>query len=270
MTVTPLKILPVFLIAFPAFLANAQSATLQPKFEVASVKRAERCQFDTSLDPGALALRGVPLSVVLMQAFQVRMDQIEGPSWLATDCFEISAKIPEGSTREQLPAMLQALLAERFKLLAHAENRLRSSYGLVPDKGGPKLTPEDAKTNFMGKLPRGSILFGFAGHGRLKGVMTMAALARYLSSRGYGPVTDLTGLTGTYRIDLSWAPDPAFEPRALDAGTPAAAPKDDGPAAADADLFTALRESLGLKLERRTVPIEIVVVERIERVPAEN
>src|SRR5450759_3758457 len=98
-------------------IANAQNAPIQPKFEVASVKRTDRCfSGNSSIDPGSVTLKGVPLKGVLMEAFKVKMEQIEGPSWLATDCIEISAKIPEGAGKDQLPAMLQALLTERFKL----------------------------------------------------------------------------------------------------------------------------------------------------------
>ena len=160
-----------------------------------------------------------------MEAFKVKMDQIEGPSWLETDCFEISAKIPEGATSEQLPAMLQALLAERFKLAAHKEDRPRSGYALVVDKGGPKFKEDDPKTNFMGHGPAGMMVVGAFGHGRLKGVMTMATLAANLSTQGYGPVQDATGLNGKYDIDLSWAPDRAFEPRAGDATASAPRPQ---------------------------------------------
>src|SRR5450759_2053429 len=88
----------------------AKNAPDQPKFEVASVKRADRCEFRTSIDPGSVTLKGLPLKVVLMEAFKVKLDDIEGPSWLESDCFEISAKMPEGATRDQLPAMLQACL----------------------------------------------------------------------------------------------------------------------------------------------------------------
>src|SRR3954453_9444133 len=102
----------LFLIA--ANVANAQG---QPKFEVASVKRTERCfTGNSAIDPGSVTLKGLPLKGVLMEAFKVKMDQIEGPSWMDTECFEISAKIPQGVAADQLPAMLQALLAERFKL----------------------------------------------------------------------------------------------------------------------------------------------------------
>ena len=253
-------------------IANAQNAPIQPKFEVASVKRTDRCfSGNSSIDPGSVTLKGVPLKGVLMEAFKVKMEQIEGPSWLETDCIEISAKIPEGAGKDQLPAMLQALLTERFKLVAHKEDRPRSGYALVVDKGGPKFKEDDPKTNFMGKDARpGLTLYGAFGHGRLKGVMTMAKLVSSLSTQGYGPVQDATGLTGSYDIDLTWAPDKAFEPGAVDATASAATPPGADIPAPEAHLFTALRESLGLKLERRNMQVQFVVIDHIERIPTEN
>ena len=115
----------------------AQNAPNQPKFEVASVKRVEGGDIKTSLDPldpGILTLKGLPLKVALSQAFQVPMDQITGPAWLDEDCFDIIAKMPEGATKDQMPAMLQALLAERFKLAAHKESHPRPGYAMVVDK----------------------------------------------------------------------------------------------------------------------------------------
>ena len=262
----------LFLIAVPATcVANAQNAPIQPKFEVASVKRTDRCfTGNSSIDPGSVTLKGVPLKGVLMEAFKVKMEQIEGPSWLETDCFEISAKLPKGATKDQLPAMLHALLTERFKLVAHKEDRSRSGYALVVDKGGPKVKEDDPKANFMGSHS-GQLFVGAAGYGRLKGVMPMATLARSLSTRGYGPVQDLTGLTGNYDVDLSWAPNPDFEPMGSGAAVSAATPPSaDSPAAPEADLFTALRESLGLKLERRQMQVQFLVVDHIERIPTEN
>jgi uncharacterized protein (TIGR03435 family) len=265
------KIFFLSLIAFSATcIANAQDAPIQPKFEVASIKRADQCGGRNSIDPGSVAFRGVPLKGVLMEAFKVKMEQIEGPSWLETDCFDISAKIPDGATRDQLPAMLQALLAERFKLAAHKKDRPRSGYELVVDKGGPKFKEDDPNTNFMGPGRSGMMLFGAFGHGRLKGVMTMATLASNLARQGYGPVQDATGLTGKYDIDLTWTPDKAFQPRAVDAVASAAtAPGADTPSP-EANLFTALRESLGLKLERRNMQVQFVVIDYIERIPTEN
>jgi uncharacterized protein (TIGR03435 family) len=252
-------------------IANAQKAPLQPRFEVASVKRTDRCGGGgRSLDPGSVALNGMPLKPVLMEAFQVKIDQIEGPSWLETDCFDISAKIPEGVPRDQLPAMLQALLTERFKLVAHKEDRSRSGYVLVVDKGGPKLKDDDPNAHFMGGGRPGLTLYGAFGHGRLKGVMTMARLASNLSSQGYGPVQDETGLTGNYDIDLTWTPDQTLAPRAGDATASAAPPPAADIPTPEADLFTVLRQSLGLKLERRNVQVQFVVIDHIERIPTEN
>ncbi len=176
-----------------------------------------------------------------------------------------------GATRDQLPAMLQALAAERFKLVAHKEDRTRSGYALVVDKGGPKFKEDEAKANFM-RSPDGRQLmaFGFAGHGLLKGVMTMATLASNLSRQGYGPVEDATGLTGKYDIDLTWTPDKGFEPGAVDAPAAAGAPPGADIPAPEASLFTALRESLGLKLERRSVQVQFLVIDHIERTPTAN
>ena len=257
----------LFLGAVPAaWVVNAQNALVPVKFEVASVKRTERCfTGNSSLDPGSVTLKGLPLKAVLMEAYKVKMEQIEGPSWLDTDCFEISAKIPQGASSDQVPSMLQSLLAERFKLVARKEDRPRSGYALVVDKGGPKFKEDDPKTEFMGKNPKpGLTLYGAFGHGRLKGVMTMAKLVSNLSTQGYGPVEDATGLTGKYDIDLTWTPDKPLAPAPVDATPPADAP------APETSLFTALRESLGLKLERRTVQVRFLVIDRIEKVPTAN
>ena len=197
----------------------------------------------------------------------MRINQIEGPSWLETDCFDISAKLPDGATRDQLPAMLYALLTERFKLVAHKEDRSRSGYALVVDKGGPKFKEDDPNANFMGPGHSGTMFFGANGHGALKGAMTMKTLASNLSSQGYGPVQDATGLTGKYDIDLAWTPDAAFAPRDPTAATPSGG---DIPAPEGPSLFTALRKSLGLRMERRDVQFQSVVIDHIERIPSEN
>ena len=92
--------------------------------------------------PWSVELKGLPLKPILAEAFHVKIDQIVGPSWLDEECFDIIAKVPEGATSEQRPAMFQALLAERFKLAAHKEDRPSNVYALVVDKGGPKVRPE--------------------------------------------------------------------------------------------------------------------------------
>ena len=249
----------------------AQNAPDPPKFEAASVKRTDQCIIDNSIGPGTVVLKGDPLKPILVEAFKVSKDQIAGPSWLDEDCFEIFGKMPEGATRDQLPAMLQALLAERFKLAAHKEDRPSQVYALVVDKNGPKFKESASSSSFMGAHPGATTFRAGLGASGFKGSMTMATLARHLSGKGYGPVQDFTGLTGKYDIDLSWAPDRAFEPLGEFAGANAAAhPNADLPPAPTADLFAAIRESLGLRLERRKEPVEVLVIDHIERVPTGN
>jgi len=196
-----------------AFAASDQGAAAQPKFEVASVKRTNDCfEGPRHIGPGSVSLGGLPLKFVLMEAFQVKTDEIQGPAWLDTDCFDIDAKLPADGNMGQIPAMLQALLTERFKLAAHSEDRTRAGYALVVDKGGPKVKEDDPKADFMGKGRPGLMAFGVGSRGLLKGAMTMAGLAADLSHEGYGPVQDETGLTGKYDIDLSWARDPDLAP----------------------------------------------------------
>ncbi len=233
----------------------------QPKFETASVKTIDRCVFQNSVDPGMVALNGDPLSVLLTEAFKMKRDQIIGPSWLDTDCITVNAKMPEGATKDQLPEMFHELLIERFKLASHTETRLRSGYALVLDKNGPKLTESDPNSP-SARLHAGQVMFGFAAHPRIKGAMTIGSLSHQLSNKLEAPVQDLTGLSGIYDIDLSWAPD-HLGPSAQDAGASI-------PSAAENDVFAAVRESLGLRLERRKLQVEVVVIDHIERVPTPN
>jgi uncharacterized protein (TIGR03435 family) len=250
----------------------AQIAADQPKFEVASVKRTDRGIIKNSLGPGTVTLKGDPLKIVLMEAFKVKTYQIVGPSWLDEDCFEIVAKMPEGATSDQIPAMLQALLVERFKLAAHKEDRPSPVYALVVEKSGPKF--QEASTNFRGMGPRPGLMFFRVGTARgFKGSMTMATLARFLANSLDRPVQDFTGLTGTYDIDLSWAPDPTIDRPSPFSEATRAASADAGadlPAAPTATVFTAIRDSLGLRLEPRHGQVEMLVIDHVERVPTEN
>lgn len=266
-------------IALSAICAIAAlTAADQPKFEVASVKRTDRGIIKNSLGPGTVTLKGDPLKIVLMEAFKVKSYQIEGPSWLDEDCFDIVAKMPEGATSDQIPAMLQALLVERFKLAAHKEDRPRPVYALVVGKGGPKFqeaSTNEASTNFRRMGPRPGLMFFRVGPDArgFKGSMTMATLARFLANSLDRPVQDFTGLTGTYDIDLSWAPDPVLDRPSPFSEATRAASADAGidlPAAPTATVFNAIRDSLGLRLEPRKEPVEMLVIDHVERVPIEN
>jgi uncharacterized protein (TIGR03435 family) len=232
--------LPIIVCAIAAVHAEDQ-----PKFEEASVKRIDQGMIHNVLGPGTVILRGDPLRIILTLAFNMKTYQITGPAWLDEDCFEIVATMPSGASTDQIPAMLQVLLAERFKLAAHKEDRPRPVYALVVDRNGPKF--KEANFKRFG-LRAGQVMFNFNGTQGFKGPMTMAKVALFLSNKLDRSVQDSTGLQGTYDIDLSWSPpdDPSL------------------------DVFTAIKESLGLKLEPQTAPLQMLVIDRIERTPTAN
>ena len=225
---------------------------------------------ENSVDPGLITLNGDPLKVVLAEAFKVKMDQIVGgPSWLDSDCFVVIAKVPEGAAKDQVPAMFQSLLAERFKLAAHKETHSRPGYVLAVDKNGLRFKESDSSS---AGAHAGSVTFGGApGVFSIRGSMSMTALARFLSNRLSAPVADLTGLKETYDIDVSWTPDPAFERvrPVTESSRPRPANADSG-LQGKGDIFTALHDVLGLRLERRKVEVETVVIDHIERIPTGN
>jgi uncharacterized protein (TIGR03435 family) len=215
-----------------ACLALLQS----PAFEVASIRPVA-----DSLSPGFSMER------LLRRAYRVEAYQLVGPSWMAAERYSIQVKPPEGTTRDQYPQMWQTLLAERFLLRAHRETRELAVYALVVGKKGARMksgvpTEEDAACS---NPPGGHLDCGNA---------TMEDLAAYLnaiSTMGIDlPVVDRTGLTGRYSFALQWhtARNPA------------------GP---EESIFVSIA-NLGLRLERRKVPMEVVVVDHLERRPTEN
>jgi uncharacterized protein (TIGR03435 family) len=238
------------------------------QFEVASVKPNAECVIETSVSPGGVALKGVPMKILLMEAFKVGADRINGPSWIESVCFDVFARLPQGGSTAQIPLALQALLADRFKLNARKEGRPGTGYSLVVDKNGPKMKESTESSNFMRGRAPSALALQRDGAG-IKGAMSIELLVKYLSRAGYGPVEDATGLKGKYEVDLSWVADPAIGSRS------GAVRADGAPAIAEAsaptaDLFSAVRQSLGLRLEPHKATIEFLVIERLERVPTEN
>jgi uncharacterized protein (TIGR03435 family) len=187
-----------------------------------------------------------------------------GPSWIRSERFEIQALMPAGSpiyTLDQfmkgdapkLEQMLQAMLAERFKLTVHQETKEVPAYALVPGKGGPKLTRPAAedKTNFGMRRqadPNGQISNKIVGR---KTELRDFAFLLLLTTRR--PVIDRTGLTGEFNFDLEFAPFDSADPAESSAPS----------------LFTALQEQLGLRLENTKAPLDGLVIDHAER-PSDN
>ena len=128
------------------FLSATMYAYQKPSFEVASIKPAAppepgRIRIGMQVDGGMLRYTNVSLMEVVRNAYHVKEFQIEGPDWLSTARFDITAKLPEGAKQDQVPEMLQSLLEERFKIATHSDTKEHAIYALVVGKSGPKLTP---------------------------------------------------------------------------------------------------------------------------------
>ncbi len=240
-----------FLLACAAIALLTPSLPAQPPaFEVASIKPAPPptgpgISVHTSSDQGRVTMSNVSLRDVLLQAYKIRGQQLSTPDWMDNTRFDIVAKIPADATKEQVPAMLQTLLADRFRLVLHKESKIMPVYALVPTKSGPKLHPVDGE--------HGLHTNGTKAGTTMKGEVSMATLAEALSRNLDRPVVDMTGIPGAFEIEMSWRPDDA----------PADA--SDSPS-----LFTALQETMGLKLEARKAPLDYLVVDHAEKLPTEN
>ena len=235
-----------------------------PSFEVVSVKPAppptgNNLRVTMGGDAGRVNFSNVTLKSVMTRAYGVKPHQISGPAWLDSERYDIVATIPAGAPREQIPTMLQTLLADRFKLAVHREQKVMPVYALVVGKNGPKLHAADAEARL-------GISMGPTGR-QLNGKVSLSRLADALSNWMDRPVLDMTEIKGIYDIDLEWTPDegqsaPRLAP-AGEAGRPEA--RGDSPS-----IFTAVQEKLGLKLEGRKSPAEIIVVDHAEKAPTEN
>jgi len=232
------------LLFLTAACACAQPPATLPSFETASIKPNDSGSGagSTRVSNGEVILRNVPLRDCIEMAYNVNDARIAGPEWLATARFDIIAKPPSGTPHDQFRGMMQSLLLERFKLSVHRESKTLPVFAIVVGKGGHKLQPGE---------PGGAHVDG--SNNRLTGKgMSMADLADNLAGRVDRPVVDQTGLDGVYDLHLEWSPD--------DTSKPADSPS----------LFTAIQEQLGLRLDSRKLPVDIVVVDHIEKLPTDN
>jgi uncharacterized protein (TIGR03435 family) len=177
-------------------------------------------------------------------------EQLSAPDWVMSKNvrFDITAKAAAGTTVEDVRLMLQALLTERFQMVLHRTQKELSYVALAPGKKGPKLQAavddSDASKNtfIIGRI--------------ISNHISMTMLSMLLSRFSGQTVMDMTGLKGEYDLKLEWTPD-----KPTGSGIDAA----DGPS-----LFAAVEQQLGLKLEPRKGPVEVIVIDRAERVPVEN
>jgi uncharacterized protein (TIGR03435 family) len=234
-------------------LCQAQS----PAFDVATVKMGGPVEANGNINintgkilNGVVTLSNATLSDCLKFAYSLTTDvQIAGPEWINQKQvrFEVTGKAAPTTSDDQLPLMLQTLLKERFQIALHTEQREMTHYELVIGKNGPKLKESIVAPGEA------------TGTARLDGIrsnrMQMNRLAALISRMTRMPVLDRTGLTGFYQFDLRYANEVSKEPEENPAGP---------------SIFTAVQEQLGLKLESKKGPVDVLVIDHAEKIPVEN
>jgi uncharacterized protein (TIGR03435 family) len=188
--------------------------------------------------------------MLIMFAWDVSPLQISGiPSTFSQERYDVEAACEQPMTKEQLPHMLQVLLAERFHLSIHRELKEQRIYALIPGKGGPKLHGASQEGGKPGLRQSGySFTFTSAAMSNLVGVLSQVTGRKVL---------DRTGLSGQYDFTLSYAPD-----RGTGREGPDASPAADG---FPVSVFTAVREQLGLDLQEQKSQVDFIVVDRLDR-----
>lgn len=223
----------------PILLGFGQTPPARPEFEFATIKPADPqnpALSGSGFSAAKFTARGTLRDFVRL-AYGVQDSQIlGGPSWFNSSTFDIDGRpeqpLPPDRGHDQMLAMLQALLADRFQLVVRHETRELSVYALVITKKGPKLLAADGTRGMT------------TGPGRISGHWRPADLARYFSQTLGRTVLDQTGLTGFFDIKLEWMPE-------------------------DDSVFTVIQEQLGLRLESTKAPVEVLVIDHAEK-PSAN
>lgn len=334
------------LVTAASLLAFGQTPDTKLEFEVATVKPwapptgGGRGIFmgmqggPGTRDPGQINISGLPLKFLVANAYDVRPYQINGPGWLDMERFDITAKVPPGTTKEQARIMMQNLLADRFGMKLHHETKDSQVYELVVGKNGPKIQksasqedpappkegappppppgPPKLDANGFPKLDRPGLIMmiQMGSKGPMSHMVgkqqTLAQFAQMLGNQVNRPVVDKTGMEGKYDFNLEFAFEPGQGPAGLpppppggfggpgggpgpvtagaagggraSVGAGPAGPRD-GPVTAPLDsqtadsaptLFTAVQEQLGLKLDPKKAPLDMLVIDHIEKTPTEN
>jgi uncharacterized protein (TIGR03435 family) len=268
-----------------------------PTFEVASIRPSSPPSNDVK---AGVRIAGAQVRFVSMSlkdyigtAYGVKPQQIVGPDWLGQERFDLAATIPSGNSAAQIPQMMRALLADRFRMSMHTEKREFPVYVLGLAKDGPQFKPSTAtvpapETGEKAPLvnvaatggPNGVAIdlgggssFSYGNNRFEMRKLTMIAVAEMLTRFVDRAVINQTGLTGTYDIVLDIAPDdftPLIIRSAINAGVtlpPQALRLLDN---ANTDPLSGPLRDVGLTLESRKAPLEVVVVDAISQTPTEN
>jgi uncharacterized protein (TIGR03435 family) len=309
-----------------AAVPSAAQTPASPHFEVASIKPAVplQTQINSAVSAGnagqlrvmqqvitdsRIDVNTLSLADLIAMAYRIKPYQLTAPDWMKTERFDVQATLPPGATKEQVPEMMQALLAERFKVKVHREQKPQPVYALVVAKDGPKLQPAAEATAPPPDDPKAQTL-SLAGQdirissdnkggqvvstngqniriqtspeGTIRMEFDKATMAQFVEQVGQfldKPVIDQTGLTGAYRIPLELSQEDLMAmmmAKVAAAGitlpTPLPGQAAAGQAAtpsSNSSIFNTVQK-LGLKLESRNLPVDTIVVDSAEKTPTEN
>jgi uncharacterized protein (TIGR03435 family) len=274
--------------------AVAQSP-VRPAFEVASIRASAptpegQVSVGLHMDGAQVRVARLTLKDYIGIAYRIKIAQIVGPDWIASDRFDISATIPKGVKTAQIPEMFQALLEDRFQLKYHREKREFPVYALLQSKGPLKLKespvdPNAATVEEPIEVKGGGSVQGVnidLGGGRTFSFvpnrievhkMTMDLFGRYLERFADRTIVDMTGLNGQYDFTFDISPDdylPMLIRSAINAGVtlqPQALKLAEG--TTSAGLSDALQQ-VGLKLDARKAPLDVIVVDSASKMPTGN
>ncbi|HXR96848.1 MAG TPA: TIGR03435 family protein [Terriglobales bacterium] len=270
------RVAPWALMLIAAAAGAQQSPAPGTRFDVASVKPNHSGVEGARLavNPGRVALENVDFKTLIRLAFHVPEAQMQTPAWAASARYDVIATTATPVPENQILALLRPLLAEQFKLASHFENRSLPIYALVVGGSSPKLQVAATAVPFKS--------WSWPGGAHVEGSGDLADFCAALSRWSDRPVVDASGLAGNYSFKLEWQPTdpnaPASSLTRADAA-PVTIPKGARPSVAAAagdlapglpSLFSAVQETLGLKLEARKGPLPVLVVDHLERLAGEK
>jgi uncharacterized protein (TIGR03435 family) len=234
------------------------AAAAQPVFDVASIHASQlgkggegSRRENIQASPGSLNMRNVTLKSSIRWAYHVMEYQVTGPDWLNFERYDIVAKASGPAAEDQLRLMLQALLADRFKLTLHRETKDLQAYVMVAAKGGIKF--HESQDSGEPAIERDKSMTAV----HFKRVPA-SQVVEMLSNVLHAPVINNTGLTGYYDATIDIAK--YMQDR----------PASDSPADIVPILITGLEQELGLKLESKKMPLDLLIIDHAEKVPVEN
>lgn len=234
----------------------AQTPASKPEFEAASLTRnadsivKAEPQAAAGFSPGGVTMRNASVAELILAAYNIHDYQLTAPGWMRADRYELTAKAAPGATTEQMRAMLQTLLEERFRMTVHRETKEFAVEALVVGRNAPKIGPREPEGTKKLAVHDGNLIFQN---------YTLADLAEYLSRTSQRPIVDATGIEGRYDLAVSMAEGGAVEVKqAMEQ------------VMRDGTMAQVIGERLGLKLEARKTPQTAIVVDRAERKAVEN